>query len=176
MAASRFISILLSFTAAAVLAMILVLSLGCNQKTTGDFPQPLQGMSPEFVVKLGGLHFVQDVRAGYQLAEQRSLPCLLFFTADWCTYCHQMEETAFRDPTITSLAEGFVCILVDADQHPGLCQQFEVTGFPTIQFLASDGRTLHRLVGRQSAGSLATGMRAAVQRLAWLNGNMSSVQ
>ena len=172
MDASRVISILLSFTAACLLSVILVLSLGCNQRPSTKLPKPLEGIAPELVARLGGLHFVQDVTTGYQLAEKQDLPCLLFFTADWCTYCHQMEETAFRDPIIKNLAEEFVCIKVDADRYPSLCQQLEVTGFPTIQFLAADGRTLHRLVGRQSAESLATGMRAASQRFAWLNGQV----
>lgn len=176
MVASRFISILVSFTAAGLLAALLVLSLGCTQQTPDDFPQTLQGVSPRAVTKLGDLHFVQDVETGFTVAEEQGLPCLLFFTADWCTYCHQMEETAFRDSTVKSLAEGFVCIKVDADRHPDLCQRFEVTGFPTVQFLASDGRALHRLVGRQSAGNLATGMQAASQRFAWLNGDMPVVQ
>ena len=176
MDATRFISILVSFTVAALLATLLMLSLGCTQRTAEDTPQSLHGVSPELVSKLGELHFIRDVETGFAQAEARGLPCLLFFTADWCTYCHQMEETAFRDPAVIKLAEAFVCIKVDADQYPGLCRQFEVTGFPTIQFLASDRRELHRLVGRQTAGSLATGMRAASQRFAWLNGNMPVLQ
>lgn len=176
MDASRFFSILVSFAAAGMLAVVLAVTLGCNQKTPGDFPHSLQGVSPQQVEKLGELYFFRDVADGYEQASQRGLPCLLFFTADWCTYCHQMEETAFRDPTIKSLAEQFVCIKVDAERYSKVCAEFEVTGFPTIQFLAPDGRDLHRLVGRQSAGSLATGMRAATQRFAWLNGNLSAVR
>jgi len=85
------------------------------------------------------------------------------------TFCHQMEATAFVDPVIKKLAESFVCVLVDADREPAVCQHYSIEGYPTIQFLAADGRQLHRLVGRQSSPKLAAGMRAALERLAWLD-------
>ena len=70
--------------------------------------------------------------------------------------------------SIGKLAEQFVCVLVDADREPVFCRQYSIRGYPTVQFLAADGRRLHRLVGRQSSSKLAAGMQAALQRLAWL--------
>ena len=176
MAPSHLIQAAASICTSALLALILLGPTGCNQDGLSEFPTSLDDVSPHVVKQLGGLHFVNDPSMGYQLASQQGLPCLMFFTANWCTYCHDMEETAFRDPTVETLAEGFVCIMVDADREPGLCQKFAVSGFPTIQFIAADGRILHRLVGRQTASSLATGMRAASQRFAWLNGESPTIQ
>ena len=154
-----------------VVLAVAVSGTGCNQPQ-GD-GESHGNVSPHLLHQVGTIQFVKDPATGFQLAAERNLPCLLFFTAKWCTYCHDMQETAFVDPTIGELAEGFICIEVDADREKRLCQRYRVAGFPTVQFIAADGRALHRLVGKQSANSLATGMRAASQRFAWLSGASS---
>lgn len=147
---------------------LLLAFTGCQQHAT-DSESVLQGIDPQLIVERGQLHFVKDSLIGCELAKQQGLPCLLFFTAEWCTFCHQMEETAFADETIGKLARRFVCVLVDADREPELCRKYSINGFPTLQFLAADGRKLHRLVGRQSTPQLTAGMQAALSRLAWLD-------
>ncbi len=150
-----------------LIVLALLASSGCQPSTTNPVTS-LQQVDPKLLVEHGQLRFVADSTIGQQLAKQLGKPCLLFFTAEWCTFCHQMEATAFADPTIGELAKQFVCVLVDADREPGVCRDFAIDGYPTVQFLAADGRRLHRLVGRQSTPQLATGMQAALERLAWL--------
>ena len=156
--------------------LILLAPLGCGRETGTGVPAALLNVPPRLIGQHGKLYFVQDPAAGYRAAAENSMPCMLFFTAEWCTYCHHMEETAFTDNTVRLLADGFVCILVDADRQPALCRELGVSGFPTIQFIAADGRMLHRLVGRQSAASLATAMRTATNRHAWLLGEPTTVR
>ncbi len=155
------------------LALLLLAVVGCQPGPTtpgnGVSGNVLQQVDPQLLVQRGQLQFVTDSKVGSQLAKQQGLPCLLFFTAEWCTFCHQMEATAFADPAIGKLAKNFVCVLVDADREPDFCQKYEIDGFPTVQFLAADGRRLHRLVGRQSAVDLTAGMQAALERMAWLD-------
>lgn len=156
------------------LTLVLAVSLavaGCSQQPNSD--ARLGNVPSHQIRQVGSIQFVKDPALGFQIAAERDLPCLLFFTASWCTYCHEMQQTAFVDPTIGELAKGFICVEIDANRDQQLCQRYRVKGFPTVQFIAADGRALHRLVGKQSAGSLATGMRAASQRFAWLSGNTS---
>ena len=147
---------------------MMLANVGCQPNATNP-EHVLRGIDPTLVVERGQIQFVNDATIGLQLARQQRLPALLFFTAEWCTFCHQMEETAFMDATIGALAKNFVCVLVDADRHGELCRRFGIRGFPTVQFLSADGRKLHRLVGRQSASQLTSGMHAALSRLAWLD-------
>jgi len=155
-------------TQALLIGFLLPANFGCQPSRT-DPVNALQKIDPQLLTERGLLRFVTDSTIGLQLAKRQGLPCLLFFTAEWCTFCHQMEATAFADPTIGDLAKNFVCVLVDADQEPKICQEYAIRGYPTVQFLAADGRRLHRLVGRQSTPKLAAGMQAALERLAWLN-------
>jgi uncharacterized protein YyaL (SSP411 family) len=91
---------------------------------------------------------------------------LLFFTASWCEYCHQMAEEAFTHPQVVGLSGQFVCVLIDADAEPNVCRQFEVTGYPTIQFLSPRGVPLNRVVGKQPGHQVMMAMQAALQHVA----------
>jgi len=140
---------------------------GCQPSDTKS-GAALAQVGSSVLVQRGLIHFIADSTRGRQLAKQQGLPCLLFFTAEWCTYCRQMETTTFADPTISKLAQRFVCVLVDADREPEVCRQFAIDGYPTVQFLTNNGRSLHRLVGRQPPREFAAGMQAALERFAWL--------
>lgn len=156
--------------AACTLAPLLMVLAGAGcQQNLAENDSGLSTVDPQLILQRGGVQFVADSKVGMELAAKQKTPCLLFFTAEWCTYCHQMEETAFADPKIKQLAARFVCVLVDADREPEVCRQYAVSGYPTVQFLAADGRRLHNLVGKQSSLQLASGMNAALQRLAWLD-------
>jgi thiol-disulfide isomerase/thioredoxin len=114
----------------------------------------------------GKLNFVEGYRAGYARAAGESKPMLLFFTAQWCHYCHQMAEESFTHPQVVALAERFVCVLIDADAEGDVCQQFQVTGYPTIQFLSPRGTPLVRLVGKKHGHQLVMAMQSALQSTA----------
>lgn len=143
---------------------------GCQETLTptAACPEYLRSFDADLLVQRGNLFFVTDVRAGRSLAMRLGKPCLLFFTAEWCTYCHRMVEETFTDPQIGALGEKFVCIWVDADQHAQLCNDYSIAGFPTVQFLSPENRELHRLKGWQSPQSLAAGMLSALERFAWI--------
>ena len=136
----------------------------------------LAGLDRQLITRRGELDFVADVATGRRLAAEQGQPCLLFFTAEWCTFCHQMEETSFRNSLVSEMAANFICVLVDADRQPEVCQQFSVTGYPTIQFVSANGHVLNRLEGRQSADELLSGMRAALKRYAWLKDPATTVR
>ena len=159
---------------------VLLALLGCgrhgNLGESRAVPAALVEVDPQLIELHGNLHFVNDPQVGLQAAADHGLPCLLFFTAEWCTYCHQMEAAAFSDDAVSALADGFVCILIDADRNPQLCHARGVSSYPTIQFVAPDGRMLHQLVGCQSAASLATGMRSASKRYAWQTGSSTTLR
>ncbi len=117
-------------------------------------------------VARGHLRFVEGYQQGFQQASSEGKPMLLFFTAEWCHFCHQMADEAFTHPQVVSLSEHFVCILVDADLEPDVCRNFQVQGYPTIQFLSSRGAPLERIVGKKPGHQLMMSMQAALQTLA----------
>lgn len=127
-------------------------------------------------VTRGGLQFVAGYHRGFELAREQRKPMLVFFTAEWCTYCHQMEADAFKQDSVISLSKQFVCILVDADCEPNVCRDFRVKGYPTIQFLSPRGVPLNRVTGKQPGAQLVMQMQAALQAVARRDGAGEAVR
>ena len=162
----------LAFFAAVLSAVV----AGCEVGTEG----PSQPAAPTAKVEIptsatssnaprvarGYLKFVEGYQTGYEKALREGKPMLVFFTAEWCHFCHQMANEAFTHDQVVSLSERFVCILVDADSEPEVCKQFRVQGFPTIQFLSPRGVPLNRIVGKKPGHQLMMAMQAALQTVA----------
>ena len=138
---------------------------GYAADAAGNLPAAAKGRSARRMAR-GNLKFVEGYERGYQQAVAQSKPMLLFFTAEWCHFCHQMADEAFTHPQVVSLADHFVCVLVDADREPEVCRQFKVTGYPTIQFLSPRGVPLERIVGKKPGHQLMMAMQAALQNVA----------
>jgi len=142
--------------------------LGCDDAASSQRPPGRQEApgAPVAKVTLGRLEFIRGYADGYQQACQQRRPMLVFFTASWCSFCHQMEAEAFNDSQVAGLSRQFVCVLVDADGEPDVCQEFRIRGYPAIQFLTPQGVPLNRLVGKQSAAELMFQMQAALEATA----------
>jgi hypothetical protein len=78
-------------------------------------------------------------------------------------FCRQMREETFADQQIIELASQFVCLAVDVDQEPEICQDFHVEAFPTIQFISPQGVRLHRVLGKKDPETLAAQMQVALE-------------
>jgi thiol:disulfide interchange protein len=133
-------------------------------QTSAEATAPSTGVPSN--VAQGKLPFVQTYAQGVAQAASQSKPMLVFFTAEWCHFCHQMADEAFTDPQVVRLSEQFVCILVDAEREPGICRQFEISGYPTIQFLSPRGVPLERIVGKKPGHQVLIAMQAALQNVA----------
>lgn len=139
------------------------LDSGTTERSEAPPPAPLpEGRR----VALGRMQFVQGYRPGYERALREGKPMLIFFTAEWCHFCHQMQREAFASPQVGQLADRFVCILVDADAEQQVCTQFQVQRFPTIQFLSPRGVPLNRLEGKRPSEQVLLSMREALQATA----------
>lgn len=138
---------------------------------SGDVMQPAPASATHSAaqqarVARGKLRFIEGYQQGYKYALEAGKPMLVFFTAEWCHYCHQMADEAFTHEQVMGLSERFVCILVDADAEPEVCKQFRVQGYPTIQFLSPRGVPLNRIVGKKPGHQVMMAMQAALQNVA----------
>ena len=92
---------------------------------------------------------------------------MVFFSAAESIYCTQMLKETFTDRTVVDLSKRFVCIKVDIEDEPSVCQEFRVEGYPTVQFMSPRGVPLNRFTGKKEAGQLAVQMQAALEAVAY---------
>lgn len=73
---------------------------------------------------------------------------LLHMAAVWCHWCHVMEGTTYRDPTIQRrIAERFIPVRVDQDADPALSYRYESWGWPATIMLDKDGNEIFKRRG-----------------------------
>ncbi len=78
-------------------------------------------------------------------ASQR--PAVIYFTADWCVYCVEMELRTFTDEELIRELNRFALFKVDLTRpdEPGLrelLEYFEVRGVPTMLFINTRGEEI----------------------------------
>jgi thiol:disulfide interchange protein len=105
--------------------------------------------------------FQTDVVAALDEAARLHKPVLLYFTAEWCTYCRQLRREVLDRPEFQVAAERFVCVQVDADREAALCERYRVRAYPTLVLANPDGTAIERIVGLTTPTALLAQMNAA---------------
>ncbi|MBF6058979.1 DUF255 domain-containing protein [Thiomicrorhabdus heinhorstiae] len=87
-------------------------------------------------------------RASFEQAEQENKLLLLDLKANWCHWCHVMDQKTYADPqVIEELNEHYVAMKVDHDARPDLAERYRDWGWPATIILTPDGKELHKQAG-----------------------------
>jgi uncharacterized protein YyaL (SSP411 family) len=79
-------------------------------------------------------------------AEKRLV--LLDVGAEWCHWCHVMDDTTYREPGVLRLLrERYVPVRVDADAQPDLANRYEDYGWPATVVFDAEGLELVKFRG-----------------------------
>src|SRR6059036_3377769 len=86
---------------------------------------------------------------------------LLDCAAEWCHWCHVMDETTYADPDIgKTLRERFVAIKVDIDERPDLAERYGAWGWPATVIFSPDAEELGKFRGYLSPEELKSALEA----------------
>lgn len=107
------------------------------------------------------------------LARANGKPLLLYFTAEWCGPCHQLDAEVFaKSEVAAAINENFVAVkIVDRQREEGqntpdiasLQQRYNVRGFPTLQFVDPMGNELARMEGFRGREEFERVMESAIR-------------
>jgi thiol:disulfide interchange protein len=151
---------------AGALVVLALLLAGCEIGTAPPDAAPQTAKQRATPPKLA---FIDGYQQGLSEAAQQGKPLLVFFTATWCDYCHQMADEALLDPKVVRLGRQFVCVRVDADAEQHVCRELQVPAYPTLLFLSPRGVPLERVVGKRAGHEVLMAMQAALQHVARRN-------
>ena len=104
-----------------------------------------------------------DFKAALQEAEEKKLPLLIHFYADWCMPCQKMEREVFPTAAVKELLDRrFVAVKVNSDHRQDLVRQYGVETLPSDVVIDSlTGRVIVLHAGYQDRSDyLATATKA----------------
>jgi thioredoxin-like negative regulator of GroEL len=122
----------------------------------------------------GAIHWERHFDDAQKKAHADRKPIMIDFWADWCGWCHRLDQTTYVDPAVVALSDDFVALKLDTEaggKEAAIAERYDVTSLPTILFLTPAGHQVLRLNGFQGPGQFPRSMqdaRAAAERvMAW---------
>ncbi len=89
-------------------------------------------------------------RATFERAAAERRPILVSVVAEWCHWCHVMDNKTYADPGVARLiSEGYVAVRVDSDARPDIAERYRAWGWPATAILTPDARPLLERQGFQ---------------------------
>lgn len=115
----------------------------------------------------GGKHGAVDWQAWspslFEQAAREGRYILLHLGADWCHWCHVMEDTSYRDPAVLALIrQRYIPVRVEQDRNPDLSQRYEAWGWPATIVFDADGNEIGKRRGYQPPEFFARLLQAII--------------
>jgi len=110
------------------------------------------------------IHWEKGFEEALRRARKQRKPVFVDFWADWCTWCHRLDQTTYVDPEVVRLAGDFVAVKVNTEggpQQAEIAARYDVATLPTMLFLSPEGRLLLRVNGFRGPGQFPESLRRA---------------
>lgn len=98
-----------------------------------------------------------------QATKQDKLLLADFFT-DWCYWCQQLDKKVYPDKRVSELIDKyFVLAKINAEQDTATASKYDVSAYPTIVILDTDGVVLKKILGYEAPKLFAADLEDAIQ-------------
>lgn len=99
----------------------------------------------------GKIDWVEDYNTGVALAAQSGKPIMLYFTADWCPPCKELQKNVFSREDVVLASRQLINIYLDVDKDRATMEAYKVRSIPIIFFLDSTAEIVSTILGDRSA-------------------------
>ena len=100
-------------------------------------------------IKFEQILSIKDLDENLRIASKDNKITLLYFTADWCVSCRQLERETFTDKTLTSLFEEISTLKADvslnSEEDKALMSKYGIFGPPTMLIFSTSGEEQNNL-------------------------------
>ena len=98
----------------------------------------------------GKVKFGHDFKIAKETAGKENKNLFIDFDAVWCGPCKLMDKIVYNADVVVKASENVIAVKVDGDEHPELVKRFEVTGYPTLILVSTEGKIIKKSSGYQS--------------------------
>jgi thiol:disulfide interchange protein DsbD len=111
------------------------------------------GGRPDAAASTGALPYVASLAEARAQAAREGKLVMVNFYASWCGWCRKLESKTLADPQVVKALAPLVPVRLDGDREGrDEAARLKVRGYPTIVFLAADGREVGRIPGYLEPG------------------------
>jgi uncharacterized protein YyaL (SSP411 family) len=99
----------------------------------------------------------------FEQARRENKFILLDLEAIWCHWCHVMDETSYKDPSVIALiASKYIAVRVDQDSRPDLSNRYEDYGWPATVVFNGQGQEIVKRSGYIPPRAMSSMLRAII--------------
>jgi thioredoxin-related protein len=158
----------------AIAVLVVLLASGCGPSGASNGNSRVEKLRKAVVEKVAPkpakveqpeVKFYDDLAAAQREAAASGKPMLLVFAAQWCFHSRQLTTEVLPDTSVRHLTDRFICVRIDVDHAPELCDEYRVRAYPTLIFTSPTGVVLQRLTGAQASDVVAQEMTATLASL-----------
>ncbi len=113
------------------------------------------------------IEWLQSYEPALAKSKETSLPVFVDCFADWCVWCHRLEEEVYRDPGFVRFMKEFVPLRINVEDNgegTRLAEKYGVIGLPTLLILDPEGKLINRIGGFLGTDALIADI-AMIQKL-----------
>lgn len=98
------------------------------------------------------IRWAKSYEAGLDQARRANKLAMVFFHADWCTYCQKMKATTLKSPTVAKALDDVVPISLNIDTDgKKLKEKFGLRMFPAFILIEPSGEVFGQMGGFMSS-------------------------
>ncbi|NVK26616.1 MAG: thioredoxin domain-containing protein [Flavobacteriia bacterium] len=99
----------------------------------------------------------------FERAKAEGKLILLHLEANWCHWCHVMEQETYANEEVASYVnENYIAIHADQDKNPVLGNRYRAYGWPAIILFNSDIKEVNKIAGYRSPSTFINILRNAI--------------
>ena len=115
-----------------------------NQNNTWDSQQNNNTTQIEEIVKDEKQIIAQNYQEAIKKSAELNKPVLVFFSADWCSWCHKMKNQVFPKESVKKLLKNYILVFVDVDDDPKIFNDHDYEYIPAYSIIDAKEKILKK--------------------------------
>ena len=108
-----------------------------------------------------GIIWESSFDAAMAKSKSEGKPVMVDFYTTWCSACKFLDANVYTNRAVIAESRNWINVRVDAEKRQDLATVYGVTGYPTLEFVRSDGHPVDSLPGAMDTPNFLQFVKAA---------------